>query len=73
MTAGGCAAGCRIDFWASISISLPMGSAAKNKKSGKPDTLKRQPSVAKKLKEYFARKGLKDQPLQALDFRKKKR
>lgn len=50
-----------------------MGSSARNKKSGKPDKLKREPSVAKKLKEFFERKGIKEQPIQPLDFRKKKR
>jgi hypothetical protein len=68
----GRAGACEIDFRASISISLPMGSAAKNKKSGKPDTLKRQPSVAKKLKEFFARKGVEEKPIQPLNFRKKR-
>lgn len=49
-----------------------MGSSAKNKKSGKPDKLKRQPSVAQKLKEFFTRRKLPQDRIQPLDFRKKK-
>lgn len=48
-----------------------MGSAAKNKKSGKPDVLKRQPSVAKKLKEYLKSKGQEQKPIGPLNFRNK--
>ena len=50
-----------------------MGSSAQNRKSGKPDKLKREPSMAKKLKEFFTRKKLPQDRIKPLDFRKKKR
>ena len=49
-----------------------MGSSAANRKSGKPDKLPRTPSVAKKLKEFLAGRGLPQDPIRPLDFRKKK-
>lgn len=50
-----------------------MGSSAKHRKSGTPDKLKRTPSVAKKLKEFFKRKGIDDEPIKPLDIRNKKK
>lgn len=46
-----------------------MGSSARNRKSGKPDKLKRTPSVAKKLKEFLASRGVPQDPIKPLDFR----
>jgi hypothetical protein len=50
-----------------------MGSSARNKKAGKPDKLKREPSVAKKLNEYLDKKGVERKPIQPLNFRKRKK
>lgn len=49
-----------------------MGSSAKNKKSGSSDKLKRQPSVAKKLTEFFKKRNIEQEPIKPLNFRKKK-
>lgn len=50
-----------------------MGSSAKNRKSGKPDKLKRAPSVMKKLNEFLTNRGVPQPPLKPLDFRGKKK
>lgn len=50
-----------------------MGSSARNRKSGKPDRLKRTPSVAKKLREFLRSRGLAQDKIKPLDFRKPKR
>lgn len=47
-----------------------MGSSARNRKSGKPDKLKRTPSVAKKLREFLRSRGLPQDKIKPLDFRK---
>ncbi len=44
-----------------------MGSSARNRKSGKPDKLKRTPSVAKKLKEFLKSRGVRQDPIKPLD------
>lgn len=49
-----------------------MGSSARNRKSGKPDKLPRTPSVNKKLKEFLKERGVAQDPLKPLNFRKKK-
>lgn len=49
-----------------------MGSSAQNRKSGKPDKLPRTPSVAKRAAEYLKSKGIRQDPLKPLDFRKRK-
>lgn len=49
-----------------------MGSSARNRKSGKPDKLPRTPSVAKKASEYLKKKGIPQEPLKPLNFRKRK-
>jgi hypothetical protein len=50
-----------------------MGSSARNRKSGKPDKLKRTPSVAKKLREFLENRGVSQDPIKPLDFRAPKR
>lgn len=49
-----------------------MGSSARNRKSGKPDKLPRTPSVAKMASEFLKRKGIPQDPLKPLNFRRKK-
>ena len=49
-----------------------MGSSARNRKSGKPDKLPRTPSVAKMASEYLKKKGIPQDPLKPLNFRKRK-
>jgi hypothetical protein len=49
-----------------------MGSSARNRKLGKPDKLPRTPSVAKKASEYLKKKGIPQDPLKPLNFRKRK-
>jgi hypothetical protein len=46
-----------------------MGSSARNRKSGKPDKLKRTPSVAKKLAQFFEDRGIKTEAIKPLNFR----
>ena len=47
-----------------------MGSSASNRKSGTPDRQPRTPSVAKKLTEYLRTKGIPQDPMKPLDFRR---
>ena len=47
-----------------------MGSSARNRKSGTPDRQPRTPSVAKKLTEFLRKKGIPQDPMRPLDFRK---
>lgn len=49
-----------------------MGSSARNRKSGKPDKLPRTPSVNKMASEFLKRKGIPQDPLKPLNFRKTK-
>jgi hypothetical protein len=49
-----------------------MGSSARNRKSGKPDKLPRTPSVNKMASEYLKKKGIPQDPLKPLNFRRKK-
>ena len=49
-----------------------MGSSARNRKSGKPDKLPRTPSVNKMASEYLKKKGVPQDPLKPLNFRRKK-
>ena len=49
-----------------------MGSSAKNRKSGKPDKLKREPSEMKKMKEFLTKRGVRQDPLKPLDFKNPK-
>jgi hypothetical protein len=49
-----------------------MGSSARNRKSGKPDKLPRTPSVNKMASEDLKKKGIPQDPLKPLNFRKKK-
>lgn len=46
-----------------------MGSSAQNRKSGRPDKLKRTPSVAKKLKEFLASRGVPQDKIKPLNFK----